>query len=53
MAPRVVLIGPMGAGKTTVARLLAESWGVAARDTDHDVEAVGRPSHLRHLRGRR
>ena len=38
--PRVVLVGPMGAGKTTVARLLAERWGVAVRDTDHDVEAA-------------
>ncbi|HET8605166.1 MAG TPA: shikimate kinase [Marmoricola sp.] len=34
----------MGAGKTTVARLLGEAWGVAVRDTDHDVEAAeGRP----------
>ena len=42
--PEVVLIGPMGAGKTTVARLLAQTWGVAFRDTDADVEAaVGRP----------
>jgi shikimate kinase len=33
----------MGAGKTTVGRLLAESWGVGFRDTDHDVEeAEGR-----------
>lgn len=39
MSPRVVLIGAMGAGKTTVGRLLAEAWGVAFRDTDHDVEA--------------
>jgi len=38
--PRVVLVGPMGAGKTTVARLLAEHWGVPARDTDEDVEAA-------------
>jgi shikimate kinase len=30
----------MGAGKTTVGRLLAEAWGVSARDTDHDVEAL-------------
>ena len=30
----------MGAGKTTVAELLAEAWGVAARDTDADVEAI-------------
>ena len=38
--PRVVLVGPMGAGKTTVAELLAEHWGAEVRDTDHDVEAV-------------
>lgn len=40
MTPRVVLVGPMGAGKTTVARLLAEHWGVTARDTDADIEAA-------------
>ena len=41
--PRVVLVGPMGAGKSTVGRLLAERWGVAFRDTDDDVEqAEGR-----------
>ena len=38
--PRVVLIGAMGAGKTTVGVLLAEAWGVPARDTDRDVEAL-------------
>jgi shikimate kinase len=39
-----VLVGAMGAGKTTVAELLAERWGVTARDTDHDVEAsAGKP----------
>lgn len=36
--PRVVLVGPMGAGKSTVAGLLAERWGCTVRDTDHDVE---------------
>jgi shikimate kinase len=36
----VVLVGPMGAGKTTVARLLADAWGVTARDTDADIEAA-------------
>lgn len=36
--PRVVLVGPMGAGKSTVGRLLAQHWGVTARDTDADVE---------------
>jgi shikimate kinase len=30
----------MGAGKTTVGALLAEAWGVTARDTDADVEAL-------------
>ncbi len=38
--PRVVLVGPMGAGKTTVARLLADAWGVPVRDTDADIEAA-------------
>ena len=38
--PRVVLVGPMGAGKSTVARILAEQWGIGFRDTDDDVEAV-------------
>lgn len=34
----------MGAGKTTVARLLAQVWGLDVRDTDEDVEAVaGKP----------
>ncbi|MFC5179637.1 shikimate kinase [Nocardioides taihuensis] len=40
MAPRVVLVGPMGAGKTTVAGLLGAAWGLPVRDTDADVEAV-------------
>jgi shikimate kinase len=37
--PRVVLVGPMGAGKTTVATLLGEAWGLPVRDTDADIEA--------------
>jgi shikimate kinase len=42
--PRVVLIGPMGAGKTTVGEILAHRWGVDVRDTDSDIEATrGRP----------
>ncbi len=40
VGPRVVLVGPMGAGKTTVAGLLAETWGLEVRDTDSDVEAI-------------
>jgi shikimate kinase len=35
-----VLVGPPGAGKSTVARQLADLLGVAARDTDADVEAM-------------
>lgn len=38
--PRVVLVGPMGAGKSTVAALLGKAWGVAVRDTDADIEAA-------------
>jgi shikimate kinase len=33
-----VLVGPPGAGKTTVGRLLADRLGVGFRDTDEDVE---------------
>ena len=36
--PRLVLVGPMGAGTTTVGRLLAGRWGVPFRDTDDDIE---------------
>jgi shikimate kinase len=44
MPPRVVLVGPMGAGKTTVGRILADTLGVEVRDTDDDVEArAGKP----------
>lgn len=35
----LVLVGPPGSGKSTVALALAELLGVAARDTDADVEA--------------
>ena len=38
--PRAVLIGPPGAGKSTVGRLLAERLGVTFRDTDADIEAA-------------
>ena len=37
--PRVVLVGPPGAGKTSVGAELARRWGTALRDTDADIEA--------------
>ena len=36
--PRLVLVGPPGAGKSTVGRLAAARLGLAFRDTDADVE---------------
>ena len=38
-APLVVLVGPMGVGKSTVGRLLAERLGTGFRDTDDDIVA--------------
>lgn len=34
----VVLVGLMGAGKSTVGKLLAERWGVPFIDLDHEIE---------------
>jgi len=43
-APVVVLVGPPGAGKSTVGRLLAARLEVSFRDTDADVvRAAGKP----------
>ena len=44
MRPLLVLVGPPGAGKSTVGRLAAELLDVGFRDTDLDiVRAVGKP----------
>lgn len=42
--PRVVLVGPPGAGKTTIGERLATALGLPFRDTDADIVAVaGKP----------
>lgn len=38
--PKVVLAGPPGSGKSTVARALSQLLSVSSRDTDTDVEAT-------------
>lgn len=38
MPPALVVVGPPGAGKSTVGRVLAQRLGVDFRDTDADVE---------------
>ena len=44
MSPVVVLVGPPGSGKSTVAAVLSERLGVKHRDTDTDIEAeAGKP----------
>ena len=40
MAPRVVLVGAPGAGKSTVGRILAGRLGVEFHDTDAGIEAA-------------
>ncbi|GII24352.1 shikimate kinase [Planosporangium mesophilum] len=43
-APKCVLVGMMGAGKTTVGRLVAERLGAPFRDVDAEIEAAaGKP----------
>jgi shikimate kinase len=44
VSPVVVLVGPPGSGKSTIAALLAERLEAGHRDTDSDVEAgAGKP----------
>ncbi|MXZ32100.1 MAG: shikimate kinase, partial [Gammaproteobacteria bacterium] len=40
----VFLIGPMGAGKTTVGRLLARDLGLEFLDSDHEIEKAANAS---------
>src|SRR5690348_13538405 len=43
-APNLALVGPMGAGKSAVGRLLGERLGLRFADLDHEVEtAAGAP----------
>lgn len=39
VSDNIVLVGPMGAGKTTVGRRLAELRGLRFIDSDHEIEA--------------
>ncbi|HWD77452.1 MAG TPA: shikimate kinase [Kribbella sp.] len=44
MSPVVVLVGPPGSGKSTIAAVLSQRLGARHRDTDADIEAVaGKP----------
>ena len=37
-APNLILVGPMGAGKTTLGRRLAQHFGLEFHDLDHELE---------------
>lgn len=44
MSPRYVVVGPPGAGKTTISELLAARLGLPFRDVDDDIVALaGKP----------
>ena|SRR5690606_2176832 len=38
-APNLVLVGPMGSGKSSIGRRLAERFGLAFHDADREIEA--------------
>lgn len=37
--PHLVLVGPMGAGKTSLGRRMAQTWGLGFVDLDREIEA--------------
>lgn len=39
-APNLVLVGPMGAGKSSIGRRLAGRFGLAFVDADHEIEVI-------------
>lgn len=39
MAPRIILIGPMGSGKTTIGQRLAKDFNLSFKDTDQMIES--------------
>ena len=50
-APNLALVGPMGAGKSAIGRVLAERLGLRFADLDHEVEtAAGAAIADRHVR---
>ena len=53
MAPKAVLIGMPGSGKSTIGRRLAKALDLTLLDTDAEIEETDRPHHRRHLRRRR
>ncbi|MBL4584139.1 MAG: shikimate kinase AroK [Pseudomonadales bacterium] len=39
MKERIFLVGPMGAGKSTIGRMLAKRLGLEFKDSDHEIES--------------
>ena len=39
-APNLVLVGPMGAGKTSIGKRLAQQFGLDFVDADHRLEEI-------------